>query len=160
MELLIKGEYETSILIQNMFNSYILRTKNTNIVTNAGLNMILRMLIGDTDESLGSVHVGKNSTEASSLDTTGTFTQPVSLDDYTIEVDGNKIIYKINTNGENIDNTCEIGIWSNGTNPTLITRDVHDNYDIPNSAIVTIKYSLKLSNKETMETLEENTNND
>ena len=162
MELQIKGEYETTILIQNMFNTYVFKTENRNIVTDEGLNLILKMVIGESDEKFGSVHVGKNSTEPSSLDTVTTFTQPISLDNYDIDINGNNLIYKINTSGEKIDNTCEIGIWSNGSSPKLITRDVHENYDIPSSAIVTIQYSLELSNKEksTEEITEENNNND
>ena len=158
----IKGEYEVNILIQNMFNSYVFAEKNHNIVTNEGLNLILEMISGKTTEKLGHVYVGKNNAEPSQLDTVTTFTQPISLDNYDININGNKLIYKINTSGEKIDNTCEIGIWSNGVPPKLITRDVHENYDIPGSAIVTIQYSLELSNKEksTEEITEENNSND
>ena len=55
-------------------------------------------------------------------------------------------MYTITTEGRNITGTSEIGIWSNDES-VLITRDVHDTYDVPDSATITLKYSLILSNK-------------
>lgn len=151
----IKGEYEIEILIQNMFNSYTLTIRNSNIVTNTGLNFILQVLGGKTNETLGEVHVGTNSTQASNLDTTSSFTSPVELPKTSIEVEGNRLTYIIHTKGEKLNGTNEIGIWSSEED-VLITRDVHDTYDMPNSAEIKIKYSLTLTNKETVE--EENSN--
>ena len=149
----IKGEYEVNILIQNMFHSYRFTEKNHNIVTNWGLNLILEMISGRTTEKLGHVHVGKNSAEASPLDTYNNSLTPLTNDD--IEIDGNMLTYTIECDGSDIYNTCEIGICSDGENKTLITRDVHDNYDVPSSAIITIKYSLILTNKKDEEVIEE-----
>ncbi len=150
----IKGEYEIEMLIQNMFNSYSLTMKNNNIVTNSGLNFILQVLGGKTDETLGEVHVGKNNVEASYLDTTSSFTSPVEVPKTDIEVDDNKLTYIIHTRGNVLDGTTEIGIWSSGED-VLITRDVHDTYDMPSSAEIKIKYSLTLTNK-----IEEENSND
>lgn len=162
MTLQIKGEYEVTFLIQNMFNSYALTTRNSNIVTNDGLNLILQILGGKTTRGFGAVHVGKNSTNPSEYDNYSTFTDPTPLTPYEIDVDGNALTYVIRADGGDIDETCEIGILSDDEfyrNRTVITRDVHDTYDIPTNAIVTIKYSLTLSNKaETIEEEEENSN--
>lgn len=151
----IKGEYEVNILIQNMFNSYVFAEKNHNIVTNEGLNLILEMISGKTTEKLGHVYVGKNNAEPSQLDTYSTLKSPLPLTNDDIEIDGNMLTYTIECVGSDIDNTCEIGICSDGNDKTLITRDVHDNYDVPSSAIITIKYSLILTNKKDEEVIEE-----
>ena len=152
----IKGEYEVNILIQNMFNSYVFAEKNHNIVTNEGLNLILEMISGKTTEKLGHVYVGKNNAEPSQLDTYSTLKSPLPLTNDDIEIDGNMLTYTIECVGSDIDNTCEIGICSDGNDKTLITRDVHDSYDVPSSAIITIKYSLILTNKESeVEVVEE-----
>lgn len=159
----IKGEYEVTFLIQNMFHSYVLTTRDSNIVTDEGLNFILQVLGDKTTKKFGAVHVGKNDDEPTPLDTTSTFNSQVALNSYEIDVEGNTLTYSISTDGSYIDNTCEIGIWSDGTNPVLVTRDVHDRYDVPSSAIITIKYSLTLTNKaeeETQQTEEEENSND
>ena len=149
----IKGEYEVNILLQNMFGSYLFTEKNHNIVTDEGLSLMLKMISGDTTERLGHVHVGKNSAEASPLDTYNNSLKPLTNDD--IRVERNALTYTIECNGEDIDGTCEIGICSDGNNKTLITRDVHDTYDVPGSAIITIKYSLVLTNKGREEIVEQ-----
>lgn len=151
MKIQIKGEYEINILIQNMFNSYEITTRNTNIVTNEGLNLILQILGNKTTKRLGEVHVGTNPTEPSILDTISSFSYPQAIPG-SIDVESNTLIYNIKTDGSYIDGTREIGIWSDD-NRVLITRDVHDTYDVPTSAIITVKYSLILSNK--TETVEE-----
>ena len=139
-----------------MFNSYSLTIRNSNIVTNNGLNFILQVLGGKTDETLGEVFVGKNSVEASVLDNTASFTSPVEVPKTSVEVDDNKLTYIIHTKGDVLNETTEIGIWSSEEN-VLITRDVHDTYDMPSSAEIKIKYSLTLTNQEIIEE-EENSN--
>lgn len=151
----IKGKYEVNILVQNMFHSYRFTEKNHNIVTNDGLNLILEMISGKTTERLGHVYVGRNNAEPSSFDNYSTLNSPLPLTNDDIEVNGNILTYTIECKGSDIDNTCEIGICSDGENKTLITRDVHDNYNVPSSAIITIKYSLILTNKEDEEELVE-----
>ena len=147
-EVQIKGDYEITFLIQNMFNSYTLTTRNSNIVTDEGLNIILQMLCGKTTRKFGTVYIGDNSTDASPLDTVSTFSHPTQLNASDIDVVENVLTYTINVDGSAINDTCEIGIWSDGDNPVLITRDVHDSYVVPSSAIITIKYKLTLSNRE------------
>lgn len=156
----IKGEYEVDILIQNMFHSYNIITKNHNIVTNEGLNFILQILAQKTDKQLGEVYVGTNTTEASSLDNKESFSSSaIKIPSTDRTVENNKLTYIIKTSGDKINGTSEIGIWSSDDN-IVITRDVHDRYDVPDSAIITIKYSLTLTNKETIEAEEEENNND
>lgn len=141
----IKGEYEITFLIQNMFNSYTMTTNNNNIVTDEGLNLILNILTEKSTDSFGDVYIGTNSTEASPLDTVSTFRNPVSLGNNRKLTD-NVLTYEISTDGSILVGTCEIGIWSK-SRTKLITRDVHDEYDVPTSTIIKIKYSLTLSNK-------------
>lgn len=152
----IKGEYEVNILLQNMFSSYMFTEKNHNIVTDEGLNFILEILGGKTTKKFGHVHVGKNNAEPSPLDNYNTLNTPTPLNNDDMDVNGNVLTYTIECDGADIDGTCEIGICSDGNSKVLITRDVHDTYDVPSSAIITIKYSLVLINKgEEVEIIEE-----
>lgn len=151
----IKGEYEIEMIIRNMFNSYSLTIRDSNIVTNNGLNFILQVLGGETEETLGEVHVGKNTTEASPLDTLSSFdTHAVEVPKTDVEVENNKLTYIIHTTGDVLNETTEIGIWSSDEQ-VLVTRDVHGAYDMPSSAEIKIKYSLTLTNK-----IEEENSND
>ena len=149
----IKGEYEFTISIQNMFHNYKFITKNHNIVTDEGLILILKCALNQSEEFLGNVYVGKNDVEAKKSDTINTFKYPIALPHTSIDVTTNSIIYNILTDGENIDETTEIGIW--GTDGSLVTRDVHDRYDIPHSAQISLKYMLTLTNKNNEELEEE-----
>lgn len=142
----IRGEYEITVLIQNMFHSYCFVEKNHNIVTDGGLNFIMQILARKTTKSLGNIWVGTNTTEPTPLDDVSTFQNATSLQHSSIQTYDNVLVYTITTEGRNITGTSEIGIWSNDES-VLITRDVHDTYDVPDSATITLKYSLILSNK-------------
>ena len=142
----IKGSYEVSILIQNMFNSYMFIERNHNIVTESGLNFILQLIANKSTTSLGKIHVGTNDGYPSPYDDVSTFENAQALSHSSITVEDNVLTYNVSTEGRNISGTNEIGIWSNDET-ILVTRDVHDTYDVPDNATITIKYSLELSNK-------------
>ena len=157
----IKGEYEFHIVIQNMFNTYELIEKNHNLVTNKGLELIFKCALGESDEHFGSIIVGKNIEDPKPTDDYSTFNTPIHLTTPSPTLDDNMIIYKLEINGSDINETCEIGIIGDADeNPTLITRDVHDRYNIPPTAIITLKYMLILKNIDNEELEEEETIND
>ena len=154
----IVGEYELDINIQNMFNTYNLIIKNHNLVTEKGLEFILKCITNQTTERLGNIIVGYNQQDPSLSDTYDTFTNPQDLQNDPPVVEENVLIYKATIDGSVLHNTTEIGIL--GTKNTLITRDVHDRYDIPYNALITLQYTLTLSNIENEEIEEEETLND
>ena len=143
----IKGEYEFDILIQNMFNSYNLRIKNHNIVTREGLDFILGCCINQNDQFFGNVFVGTNPAEASIDDTVDIFRKSKEFTDAEKSVENNQLIYSTALVGSDINDTTEIGIFSENED-ILITRDVHDRYDIPADAQITFTYNLTIANEE------------
>lgn len=143
----IKGKYEFDILIQNMFNSYHFTIKNHNIVTKKGLDFILQCCINQQNKHFGNVCVGTNSTKPTIDDTVSNFTITKEFNDANVTVDDNDLIYTIQLKGSDIHNTTEIGIFSENKD-ILITRDVHDRYDIPTDAQITLKYTLSITNEE------------
>lgn len=155
----IQGEYEINILIQNMFNSYNLIIKNHNIVTSQGLSFILQCVVNQSNAHFGKVHIGKNSDIATMDDTINTFSQSVELDSAPPVVENNQLTYTINTTGEVLNDTTEIGIWSDDEK-ILVTRDVHDRYDIPSDAQITLTYTLTINNTEEEKGEEEEENYD
>lgn len=149
--MIIKGEYEFDITIQNMFHTYKLVTTNHNIVTNNGMVLILKCALGESEEYLGDVWVGTNSQDATVEDTS--LQDAVRLTATEKDFDEHILRYTISTDGGVINNTSEIGII--GTEGTLVTRDVHDRFDIPSTAQITLKYTLMLTNVENEELEEE-----
>ena len=144
----IKGEYEFHIHIQNMFNTYTLVTKNHNFVTEQGLNLMLKCIGGiNNDEQINRIVVGKGTGSISLSDTFSTFYSPTILYPDSVVLENGSLIFNITTNGEVIDETTEIGLLNNNVvSPTLITRDIHDKYMIPSTAMINLKYILTLEN--------------
>lgn len=145
----IKGEYEIDILIQNMFNSYNFKTKGHNLVTNEGLDFILQCCLNLQNQHFGGVYVGMNDNEESLEDTIDTIRLNPNkrLSDGDVSISNNQIIYTYASVGSVIADTSEIGILSENED-VLITRDVHDRYDIPTDAQITLKYTLTINNSE------------
>lgn len=143
----IKGEYELNITIPTMFNSYNLMIKNHNIVTKKGLDFILQCCVNQQNQHFGNVCVGSRTAEATIDDTVNDFRIVNEFTEHKIVVENNELIYNIELQGHDIDNTTEIGIFSEDKT-ILITRDVHDRYDIPTDAQITLKYTLSITNEE------------
>lgn len=157
----IKGEYEFHIIIQNMFNTYEFVEKNHNLVTDKGLELIFKCALGESDEHFGNIIVGDNITDPKPTDTYSTFTNPTTLETPSPSLENNMVMYELTVGGGDITKTCEIGIVGDADeNPTLITRDVHDRYDIPPTAMITLKYMLMLKNIDNEEMEDEETIND
>ena len=145
----IKGEYEIDILIQNMFNSYNFKTRGHNIVTDGGLDFILQCCVNQQNQHFGDVFVGTNGDEPTLEDTINTITtdQNKKLSNGEIVVANNQLTYTYSTTGTVLNGTREIGILSENKD-VLITRDVHDRYDIPTDAQINLTYTLTISNSE------------
>ena len=131
-----------------MFKVYELVIEDSNVVTDKGIEFIFKCLFSDNTEHIGNVCTGTNTKEASATDTAEDFSLLWYLDDdVNIEIENNVLTYNIKTDGKKLDNTTEIGIMSdNKDSPTLITRDKHDRYNIPQGSLINLKYKLTLYN--------------
>ena len=159
----IKGEYYFDINIYTMFHTYNILCKNHNLITNNGISFFLNRCVSnpsivesesgsyDLNDEWGvisKIGVGKNNKTPSLTDTS--LTDAYFFDDVNIDVDGNQIIMTTETDGVNIDETTEIGVYTS-TN-LLISRDVHSEYSVPSTATVKLTYIFTLS--QTDESLE------
>ena len=150
----IHGKYIINITIPTMFNIYNFTTTNHNLVTNEGLELILKCVTNTNDgEYFGYVHVGTNNRTPQKTDTIETFDEPNALENSTLDFNINQVIYNVTTDGSNLDGTSEIGVWSNKN--TLISRDVHDEYSIPHGSQINIKYIFTLTNTKEEENSED-----
>lgn len=140
----IKGEYEIEILMQNMFNSYSLTMQDHNVVTDNGINYIMECLT--TNKTIGDVCTGTSTVQVDLTNTIDDFNIHSRLTENTKKtIDHNTLTYDIQTDGKNLDGTNEIGILTeDGT--ILVTRDVHDTYNIPHGSVINIKYKITLTN--------------
>lgn len=145
----IKGEYVLDIMFQNMFNTYNIRLRKHNLITHKGLDFILKCLVGKTNgEVFGDIRIGYNSNPASATDTIDTFQNPIRLVTDYVEIESNVMTFYATTTGDVLDGTREIGVWSSSINPIAISRDVHDPYNIPTTATITVQYSFTIVNSE------------
>lgn len=143
----MQGEYEFNITFQNMFNTYNMKIKNHNIITYKGLNLMLKCLVNKSNnEFLGDIRLGYNDALPTERDDIDTFITPIRLPRDYVEVEDNKITFYATTTGDVLDGTREIGVWSDSYNPIAVSRDVHDPYNIPTSATITVQYSFTLTN--------------
>lgn len=149
----IKGEYWVNIQIQNMFHTYNIRINHHNLVTNQGVELIMKCATNTNNENewFGSVHTGKNNTPPTREDTVETFNTtglPNENGELTTPkptIEKNTLTYNISTDGSFIDGTSEIGVWSKDKK-TLISRDVHETWSVPTGSIINIKYMFTINN--------------
>ena len=143
----IKGEYSVQLTIQNMFNTYTMVINEHNVVTDEGVELIFKCATQKNEEEyFGNIWVGYNNSNASSTDTINTFNNPKELPQAKTYTENNVLIYDLVCDGSLLDDTIEMGIWSN-TEKTLITRSVHQEpYSMPNGSEIRIKYKLTMKN--------------
>lgn len=147
----IKGEYTYTILIQNMFHTYIFRTNHHNLVTDDGLELALKCMTGTNNGvTFGDVHVGTGTLEPQLTDTLEQFTDKEALNEANeceVEIvpEKNKITYNITGDGEKINSTTEIGVWSTDEK-TLVSHDRHDQWNVPSGSLVSLQYTFTMTN--------------
>lgn len=140
----IKGEYSITLTFTTMFNTYKTTTHNHNIVTDKGVEYIMGCLT--TNNTLGDVYTGTSTVQVDLSNTIDDFSILARLNENTKKtVESNTLTYEIETDGKNLDSTTEIGILSEDET-VLITRDVHDTYNIPHGSVINIKYKITLTN--------------
>ena len=145
----IKGEYFFDITLQNMFHTYRIKVGNHNLITYKGLELMLKCMVNKSNnEFLGNVVIGTNNALPNQKDSTDTCSNPVKLETDYVDIENNKLTFYATTTGDVLDGTKEIGVWSSSLNPIAISRDVHDPYNIPTSATITVQYSFTLANSE------------
>ena len=146
----IHGEYFFEIQFQNMFLNYkVKRKKYKNIITNNGRKFILNGLYDD-NYKFYSIANGTGTNKPSKTD--------VTLENKVFENTGihynridNTLELKTETQGYNIKNTTEIGVYYLSDDGTqLVSRNIHNPLELPDNSYVTIKYYYVLSTAESI----------
>lgn len=154
----IKGEYFFDISIFHMFGTYHIHTYNTNLITDNGISFFLNKWVvspsvtGINEDGtyqiedgfgyIGYIGVG-TSNIAPSSDDTSLINQTTIFYDTKVSIDNNQLVLNVTTKGSEIDDTCEIGVYT--TNSTLVSRDVHTRYSLPDTSSVELKYVFTLN---------------
>ena len=159
---IIKGEYYFTITITTMFHNHTLNMKEHNLITNNGIQFFLNKALYNpkiiqneiNDETtyeidddygiIGYVGVGTNNEPAQVTD--NHLTNETVFYDTKTKIEDNKIILTVNTTGENIDGTSEIGVYT--TKNILISHDVHTTYVVPTSATIKLEYIFTFNQEE------------
>ena len=159
---MIKGEYFFDINIYSMFGVYNICTKNTNIITSGGMNFFLNRWVtpptiedGELSDTLGYLgHIATgNSIVQPSMSDYMLIEQNNIFFDTEAEVKDNQIILTVETSGDKVGGTTEIGVYTTST--VLVSRDVHERYVLPSSSTVKITYIYTLSQIDKSEIEEE-----
>lgn len=165
---LIKGEYYFNINIYTMFDVYNIQTKNHNLITKNGINFFLNKCVynptvAEVEDSetgyelmdefglIGKISVGTNS-KIPTIDDTY-LSESVEFNDTVVEIKDNQIILSADTDGNSIDGTTEIGVYT--TKNILVSRDVHTEYVVPSTATVKLTYIFTLNQSDVSLELEE-----
>lgn len=165
---IIKGEYIFDITIYTMFETYRISTKNHNLITNDGIRFFLNKWIdvpeityddetenyklSNSFEYIRFIGVG-TSNETPSVEDDRLKGMTIAFQDTSIEQKGNSIILTVETDGPSLDDTCEIGVYTN--NMTLLSRDVHTPYSLPSTSSIELTYTLTLNSTDVSELEEE-----
>ena len=155
----IKGDYLFDVNIYTMFSTYNVRIFNTNMITRNGISFFLNKCISppivtdgevvDEDGYIGYIGVGL-STVSPSQDDSKLIDETNIFYNNDVNIDNNKIILSVETTGDIISGTNEIGVYT--TKNLLISRDVHDTYHLPSTSSVKITYTYTLNQTDYSET--------
>lgn len=140
----IKGRYNIDINISTMFNNYKLILNEHNLVTNKGVEFIFNKILNNTDDYIEKIAIGYEKTKPTLTDTFDILKQPYMQKFDNVNITENEIHFELSMSGDKLNETSEIGLITN--EKLLVTRDVHDTYDIPVTASVKIEYILSLTN--------------
>lgn len=142
----IKGNIIIDLHIPTMFNDYHMQIKDHNRITEDGKRYIFeRLLYSEYDSSkgiIGKIGVG----DWNETDDTVTKEKIFPYNPETIELtDDNRVVFTQEMSGADLDGTTQIRIYTSTKN-VLISKNEHDVYSIPHTAIVTLTYSYELVN--------------
>ena len=160
----IKGEYFFDINIYTMFGVYNIYTSNHNLITNDGVEFFLKkcvsaptLLYYNSEEDyefedyygyIGYIGVGDSNKLPQKTDTRLIELKKI-FEETSVSINDNKIILNVKTNGESLDETCEIGVYT--TKNILVSRDVHTQYTLPETASVNLTYTFTLNQSDKSE---------
>ena len=149
----IKGNYQFNIIIPTMFKTYNLNIENHNLITNKGFEWFINRWLKNDFRSIGQIGFGYSEDEYASENTLNlTDEELVPYNNTKIKINDNSISLSATINGELIDGTTEIGIYTyneKGLDNILLSQDIHDTYSVPTTATVTITYTFTVTNYET-----------
>lgn len=140
----IQGRYNIHINIPTMFHMYELELNEHNIVTDKGVKFILEKILDKNDEYIEKIIIGYGTSEPSPSDSFDIIQEPYMQEFDNINITQNELHLELLVGGDILNETSEIGLITN--KQMLVTRDVHDTYDIPTNASVKIEYVLSLTN--------------
>lgn len=153
MDLNIQGIYELEIMIPTMFNTYVLNIKDHNLITTKGFEWFINRWLVNDFRFLGQIAFGKSTEEYPDKDTLHLTDEViVPYANTKVESKGSSVSLKANINGEIINDTTEIGVYTyndKGLDNVLLSQDIHDKYSVPTTATVTINYTFTVTNYET-----------
>lgn len=157
----IKGEYFFDIQICTMFDVYNIRTKNTNLITHQGIDFFLNKWVNsesnDVSEYIGYIATGKGNKNPEKSDTSLNQDEHI-FTNTKVEVESNKIILTVDSDGNVLNRSKEIGVYT--TKNRLVSRDVHETYYLPTTSTVKITYNIILNQTDVSEIEEEVDYND
>ena len=157
----VKGIYEYTINIPTMFNNYVLKITNHNIITFVGEEFFLEKWCNPNYTNvIDTVSVAKSSesitsNEARKSDTSLNNSTIINFTDLVFE--NNKTYLKITVNsnvdgndltGDDLNDVCEVGLRSKLTDDEylLLTHDVHTALSLPSSSSIIFDYYLIFNN--------------
>lgn len=118
------------------------RTKTYhNLITDNGLEFFIKRIF--TEElKIKNICFGKGTSTPSTSDESLDF-ETGATEDLKFKTENNELIIIAETIGEIVNETTEIGVSfvDENNNTYLISRDVHEELDVPSNAVITTKYS-------------------
>ena len=118
----------------------------SNLITNIGEEYFLERWITNTSDILNVVSVGKGSNPPNKNDTDLQLTFARTTPNKSIDYVNNQIILEASFKASSINKTTEIGVFTNGKTPRLLSRDVHEPISIPADSNITIEYTFTIGN--------------
>ena len=137
MNIKIKGHYKF------IKDNKIILSKN-NLITNQGEKYFLERWINNTSDILNIVSVGTGTEPPSKNDTSLNYVKAKHNPNKTVDYENHQIILSTTFSSSEINQTTEIGVSTNGTNSRLISRDVHEEINIPSSSTITLIYTFTI----------------
>ena len=137
MNIKIKGHYKF------IKDNKIILSKN-NLITNQGEKYFLERWINNTSDILNIVSVGTGTEPPSKNDTSLNYVKAKHNPNKTVDCENHQIILSTTFSSSEINQTTEIGVSTNGTNSRLISRDVHEEINIPSSSTITLIYTFTI----------------
>ncbi len=133
---LISGKYRFKVQIFTMFSIYEITASYKNLITDNGVFFIIDTLINGDTNRIQNICLGNGNNAVSKTDT-DLYNQTAILNTE-VSSEDNKIYLTSEITGETLNGTTEIGVKT--SNGLLVSRDVHEEIQVPVSANVTVNY--------------------